>query len=604
MYNNLILLFSWFLCSLAISNEQRNITALAKDPHWLKLLHYTSPLFQSPKSDIASSKYFLSPDGKTNPEAELRETIMGLTSSKEIYCRYPSRRSWLEKKGFTFPSHKCEAFLEWTRGDSVKSISLIFASGFLGNPASYFGHPLLKFNFKDEKSPLDLMDTAINYGAFTPPDVGALPYAILGIFGGYSAGFTSADFFFHRNNYSELELRDLWEYELSFSREQVDELVAHLWELKEAKITYYFFDDNCAYRMSELLELVVDEQLVSKNAPFAIPSTLFHKIYEYSLIKDIKLLKSRQTRLKEKVVTLNSKEREHLKKISRDVGHVQSSDFTSLSIMERSKILETSLDYFSFRQIGNDELDSLKAARRKILLERVKLPPQKTNWKTLEQEPPHKAQRPILTQLSFFHSETFGDGGSFRLRPVFYDLISPDAARPPYSSLTLLDTELNITEEKFWLKSFNLISVESLNISHTGLAGDGGFAWRFKMGADQQNLACNTCTVPRVEFGGGKAFEVSKSLIFYAMIDPRIQSSYLGSGIGSLTPSVSTLITLSDDFRVNAVAARRYYLKAGNDSEKIYLVEGRIGSSRTWDMRLSFQEHIDRRYTLGLGLYW
>ncbi len=587
-----------------MSHEQGNIAALARDPHWLKLLHYTRPVFRSPKSDIISPDFFLSPMGRSNPEAELLETIKQLERSKEVYCRFPSRRRWLEKKGFTFPGQTCEAYLEWTRGNSVKSVSLIFASGFLGNPASYFGHPLLKFNFKDDKSPLDLMDTAINYGAFTPPDVGALPYAIFGIFGGYTAGFTSADFFFHRNNYSELELRDLWEYELDLSSEQVEELVAHLWDLKEAKITYYFFDDNCAYRMSELLELVIDKKLVSPNAPFAIPATLFHQIHEYSLVKEIKLLKSRQTRLKEKVATLNPVERTHLKKISMNVDHVQTSDFSSLDASAKSRILETSLDYFSYRQIGSDELVDLKAARRKLLLERVKLPPQKTDWKPLSQEPPHQAQRPILTQFSFFHSDRFGNGGSFRLRPVFYDLISPDAARPPYSSLTLLDTELNVTEERLWLKTFNLISVESLNISHTGLPGDGGFAWRFKIGADQQNLACRTCTVPRLEFGGGKAWEMTKSLILYAMIDPRIQSSYQGSGLASLSPSVAALITFSDDFRVNAMAARRYYLKSGNDSEEIFLVEGRIGSSRTWDMRLSFQEHIDTRYAVGVGLYW
>lgn len=598
MSNYLKLLLILCYCSWAFAQEQKHSSKLSDHPHWLKLLH-----FSGNNSDISSKDFFLAQDGATNPAAELSATVEGLQSSPEISCRYPARRMWLEKMGMSFPVQKCPDYDGWTRGHGVKSISLIFASGFLGNPASYFGHPLLKFNFKDDRSPLDLLDTAINYGAFTPPDVGPLPYAIFGLFGGYDAGFTSADFFFHKNNYSELELRDLWEYELSLSQEQVDELVAHVWEMQKAKITYYFFSDNCAYRMGDLLELVVDKEMVSKNMPFAIPSALFHKLHEYHLVKDIKLIKSRQTRMREKVMSLNREERRQLKLISKNVDHVNSEEFKSLNESERSRILEAALDYFSYRLVM-DDTDELKADKKKMLQERIKLPPGKVEWKEIPQRPPHEAQRPILTQFGTFYSEKFGNAGSLRLRPAFYDLVAPDTARPPLSSLSIMDIELNATDDRLWLKSFNLISVETLNLSKTGLKGDGGFAWRFNLGADQVNLACNTCTVPRGEFGVGKAWEFSKWLVMYAMIDPRVQSEYQGSGFLSVRPNLSALITISDDFRINAVAGRRFYFNSEHTAENLYLVEGRLGSSRTWDLRINYQEHIDRRYGVGVGFYW
>lgn len=603
MCNNLKIIFVLFFCSWAIAHEQETISSLSKKSHWLKLLHYSNPTLSSPKSDIISKDYFLAQDGAVNPESELKATVEAISSSQEIYCKFPSRRIWLERYGFQFPKRECPQFDEWTRGHSVKSVSLIFASGFLGNPASYFGHPLLKLNFKDERSPLDLLDTAINYGAFTPPNVNPFAYAIFGIFGGYDAGYTSTDFFFHKNNYSELELRDLWEYELKLSRPQIDELVAHLWDLNNAKIHYYFFSDNCAYRMANLLELVTNKKLLPEGLPFAIPASVFHKLEEHSLVRNTNLLESRQTRLKEKVYSLNRCEKIQLKKISQDINYIDSNEFKSQSVKEKSRVLEASMDYFSFRQVGNDD-ESLKEARKKILRARVSLPPGKSEWKKLSMTPPHKAQKPILTNLGYVHSETFGDIGSFRFRPAFYDIVSPDSARPPLSSLSVMDIELNATDNRLWLKSLNLISVEALNVSSTHLEGDGGYAWRFKVGVDQMNLACNTCTVPRIEVGAGKAWEVSRSFVLYAMVDPRLQTQYQGSGFVNVTPSLATLITFSNDFRINAVAGRRYYFKSDYSAENMYLVEGRIGSNRNWDMRVSFQEHVDRRYAVGLGLYW
>ncbi|MFP5385953.1 MAG: DUF4105 domain-containing protein [Bacteriovoracia bacterium] len=531
-------------------------------------------------------------------------TIKGLRESDETYCNYPARRKWLEKKGFSFPQRECSAFEEWTRGHSIKSISLIFASGFLGNPASYFGHPLIKFNFKDERSPLDLLDTAINYGAFTPPEIGAIPYAFYGIFGGFEAGFTSADFFFHKNNYSELELRDLWEYELLLDDEQVAEVVNHVWEMQRAKIPYYFFSDNCAFRISELLELVLDKQLISKSVPYAIPATLFHRIHENGLVKNIKLLPSRQTRLREKVFSLKASEKSHLTLLTEDVNHLQDESFKKLSAKKRARILEAGLDYFSYRLILDEDKEKLKLAKRAILKERFALPPGRSRWQTITQHPPHEAQRPVLTQWGYFYSEKFKSSGSFRFRPAFYDLISPDTGRPHFSALSAFDVELNFNDERIWLNRFTLMSVETLNISKTGLYKDGGFAWRFRLGAEQVNLACNTCTVALFEAGVGKAWELTNNFTLFTMLDPRIQSEYKDHGHLSATPSLGLLLTLSENFRLHSTGGKRFYLNKESISEDIFSVEGRLGSNRKWDIRMKYDQHVDRRYSVGFGYYW
>jgi len=49
----------------------------------------------------------------------------------------------------------------------------------------------------------------------------------------------------------------MWEYELALSPDEVEQITAHTWELLRTRYAYYFFKQNCAYRMSELLGLVI-----------------------------------------------------------------------------------------------------------------------------------------------------------------------------------------------------------------------------------------------------------------------------------------------------------------------------------------------------------
>ena len=62
------------------------------------------------------------------------------------------------------PKLKCQNFNDWTFSNSVQSISMIYASGFLGNPATFYGHTLLKLNSRRTTNQTKLMDQSINYG--------------------------------------------------------------------------------------------------------------------------------------------------------------------------------------------------------------------------------------------------------------------------------------------------------------------------------------------------------------------------------------------------------------------------------------------------------
>ena len=73
----LVTLFSTYSNAKSIENS-----ALATHPYWIKLGHYRSTTLGSWKSEVDSTEFFLSSEGKTNPEAELNATINAFEGNK------------------------------------------------------------------------------------------------------------------------------------------------------------------------------------------------------------------------------------------------------------------------------------------------------------------------------------------------------------------------------------------------------------------------------------------------------------------------------------------------------------------------------------------
>ncbi len=100
-----------------------------------------------------------------------------------------------------------------------------------------------------------------------------MTYAVKGLGGGYPGRFSTIPYYLKVKNYSNLENRDLWEYRLNLSQDQIDRLVLHLWELGSTHFDYYFFDENCSYHLLSLLEVANPELRLRDRFPlWVIPA--------------------------------------------------------------------------------------------------------------------------------------------------------------------------------------------------------------------------------------------------------------------------------------------------------------------------------------------
>ncbi len=131
---------------LAAAPSDETLSALARHPQWLRLLH----VGQGRRSEIHSPEFFLSPDGATDPQAELRATLQALLSpasgdaDSQARCRFPARALWLAQQRILpagpLPHAACPRLAAWARIERLRSVSLLLVSGYFGNPASSFGH--------------------------------------------------------------------------------------------------------------------------------------------------------------------------------------------------------------------------------------------------------------------------------------------------------------------------------------------------------------------------------------------------------------------------------------------------------------------------------
>jgi hypothetical protein len=215
----------------ANSNVFSQYNALAESSAWRNLLHIPAG---SSRSEIENHSFFLAEDGRTNPLAELHATIALLQQphtddSEHPQCQYPARFFWLQQQGLLedVAPASCHEFHEWAETAQLRSASLIFADGFLGNPASFYGHLLLKNNAGSDAFTSDLLNNSMNFGAAVADTENPVVYILKGLLGGYQATYSASHFYRYNLNYAEAELRDLWDYELNISFEQAYLLSAH-----------------------------------------------------------------------------------------------------------------------------------------------------------------------------------------------------------------------------------------------------------------------------------------------------------------------------------------------------------------------------------------
>ena len=466
----LFLLSALSLPAQAAPSGANHPAALAEHPQWLALLQYQRSDWDGKlRSEVDADNFFLSVKGNTSAADELNENIRQLSAHPELQCRFPARAQWLYQQKLlptlAIDPSNCPELNRWLEDFRAEYVSLIFPAAYLNSPSSMFGHLFLRVDQVDQSDHNRLLAKTINFAANVDFDDPELIYAYRGLFGGYPGVVTVMPYYQKVREYSEIENRDIWEYQLNLEPEEMQRLLLHTWELLPVTFDYYFFDENCAYRILTLLDAARPElQLTPQFSTYAIPSDTLRTIVASNLVEHVRYRPSMATQLQYKIEQLPA--RQHPTALSlADPASARSGgkgDHNRAAVTAGA--LEVAYDLQRYRaqaqqlprsRVADASLDLLK--RRSELDESTPFRPPPTP--TVRDDQGHRTFQVSLTRGQNAGVETT----RLRIRPAYHDLLDPPAGYPPGAQIKFLETDVSFRETGTWrLERFTGLNITSL----------------------------------------------------------------------------------------------------------------------------------------------
>lgn len=595
--------FFLIVCVLSLSIYAATTDELIAQAHSQKLSEsrYWHLLLHAPKneSEIDDPAFFLSAQGKNDLNSELDATIRHLNedmnrSNDSIYCRFPARRVWLEQAlSTTFEVGECTDYDVLVRKMDPQKVTLVFPSAHINSPASMFGHTFLRIDSSMESR---LMSYAINYAAHTE-DTNGLLFAYKGLFGGYYGYYSMLPYYEKLKEYRDSESRDVWEYDLNLTSDEVMAMVRHIWELQHINSWYYFFDENCSYHMLWLTEIArPDVRLRDYFFYYVIPPETVHAYEDEKLVTEKHYRPSKRTKL--------LAYEKQLSPLGVDIVHALVAGeaearqrLQQLSEQERRYVLEASSELVEYRFIEGQISKEIYTERyHSLLSQRARLGkgepleiPSKMNPDTA-----HYAAKIQIAQSWYAHRSPLLIGW----RPAFHDLSEEDTGHLAGAQIEFLDTSIGLDHRHVTLEKLTILSLASIApVSHFFKP----FSWRMKSGWDRDYGDDRLSFVTRV---GAGASVGNERYFGYLLTEPEVRLGWNADvGLGITTGGI-----------VNWGKRNKTFLEMGQIFYADHSDRFRLYFNHIWQLNPSialntsfesiYQEAHEERYKFGLNLYF
>jgi hypothetical protein len=554
--------------------EKAKNKGLAEHNTWHTLLHYQPRLlFAGVESLADDSRFFNSPLGKRDPEDELRATLRAffqnsIEDEEHPQCRFIARYHWLrdelEFDPQKLPEQSCPRYDEWFAAMSPQRITLVFPASYMNNPASMYGHSFLRIDGSGQDAKTRFLAYGASYSAVAGSD-GGIAFAFKGLFGGYYGTFALRPYYEQVKTYSDLESRDIWEYELSLNAEETERAVKHLWELRNTKFVYYFFDENCAYHILSLLEFARPGLKLSEQYYwYAIPSDTVQGVAQTpGLVDDVVYRPSLATSLRYHFASFTPKELSLTKNLTTLSATVDDDDFRQLSAGSKAKVLEASAEYLNYLVLtGEYEEGEAAQFAHRLMLERSSIPLGRqlgaVPTPAVRPDDGHEVAR-LGVGLGFERNR--GVFSDYRIRPAYHDLLSPQEGYLPGAEINFFDLAFrHYEEQKIELQHLFPIEITSL------VERDDFFSpisWRGRAGVVRKRIRdASGSLVAQGRGGFGLAYRPVKQGLVYGLgessfeFSPRYASENFAIGFGGI---IGGYFDLKDSYRLHPYASVMRY---------------------------------------------
>ncbi|KAF0191965.1 MAG: hypothetical protein FD165_1299 [Gammaproteobacteria bacterium] len=450
---------------------------LAQHPDWHALLHYRKNLAgSSVTSEADDPAFFAAPDGKTNPAAELAATLRIFFSTEQAgdqqlpQCRFIARYHWLkEQLGFDssrLPEQSCRRFDEWYAALNPQGLTLVFPVSYLNNPASMFGHTLLRVDAQNQTEQTRLLAYAVNYAALVGNENG-IAFAVKGLIGSYAGLFSVLPYYLKVREYNDIDNRDIWEYELNFTADETHRLLTHLWELRGIRFDYFFFDENCSYHLLSLFDVARPGlQLANRFVWWAIPAdTVRAVVAEQGMVKNVVYRPAASTRLLARLDGMSGEHRQLALDIADSVVPATDQALAGLPDDERAAVIELSDEYLRYEVSARKRPQGdVAALMQQLLVARsaidVEYAPVRPDVPGVRPDQGHRTRRADVGAGTTDHQAY----QELAIRPAYHDLLDADGGYQRGAEIRFFDLTLRFNDHAntLRLEDFTPVGIVSL----------------------------------------------------------------------------------------------------------------------------------------------
>lgn len=415
-------------------------------------------------SYVDDPDFFLAPHGKQDAAAELRANWQALKApDSAARCRFPARYRFLaEHLGWqeSEPFSHCKEYLNWRDDMPIGQLVLVFPAAYLNSPSSMFGHTLLRLD--DQPEPKSVwLSRSINFGAEVPQD-NSITYIWRGLVGGYPGQFSVVTYGKKIRDYGFLENRDIWEYALNLNRDELDWIVSHLWELNGINFDYFFFDENCSYRLLELIKVGRPSSQLMQGFRFAeLPVNTVRTLYENDLVIERRYRPSKVHELQHLAAQL---EKQELRWSHRLMAEPEQADTPAFEAFETERrYLMAQVAYQALRVENRSGPRDDDVARRSLSLLRVVHANQAPSLPPIPEPSAPETGHP--TKMASVSGGRRGGHEFLELgfRLTYHDILDPLSGFLPGAGIEGLNVRLRATESQgLNLERLDLVNIRSI----------------------------------------------------------------------------------------------------------------------------------------------
>ncbi|WFF38146.1 DUF4105 domain-containing protein [Moraxella nasibovis] len=275
-----------------LSDEQ--IEQLSEQVLWQRLLLLPDDFAMSRRQKLVGESDFFLSDSNGKPINAKDELVAMLSAIEQgdqvVLCRFPARAHFLANElaklgvSLAVSDDGCADFHAWVDDIAATRLSLVFAEEHGNNLASAFAHTFMRIDSREDDA-TGQFATAMNYTVKAEPSDGVLSGAIKPLIGGYAGVMEILPYSVKANDYLVKDERDLWEYRLDLSDAEVDQIMRHIWEVRNLARPYYLTHDNCATEIVRLVDVVrADKSIFAKLGAVTTPAKIAQLLQKEGMI--------------------------------------------------------------------------------------------------------------------------------------------------------------------------------------------------------------------------------------------------------------------------------------------------------------------------------